>query len=80
MHGLGKDSLVIISLRGHSVVVRVALTGFFCSHNHYNHHNIVRLLPRQWKEKVRGDLRIQLMYQSIEVCRSLLSTTEPNKC
>ncbi|KAJ3411148.1 hypothetical protein HDV05_002662 [Chytridiales sp. JEL 0842] len=30
------------------------------------HDNWFRLLPRQWKEKVRGDLRIQLMYQTVE--------------
>jgi hypothetical protein len=30
------------------------------------HDNWFRLLPRQWKEKVRGDIRIQLMYQTVE--------------
>lgn len=30
------------------------------------HDNWFRLLPRQWKEKVKGDLRIQLMYKSVE--------------
>ncbi|KAI8835922.1 kinase-like domain-containing protein [Chytridium lagenaria] len=30
------------------------------------HDNWFRLLPRQWKEKVQGDIRIQLMYQAVE--------------
>ncbi|KAI9309974.1 serine/threonine-protein kinase SCH9 [Zopfochytrium polystomum] len=30
------------------------------------HDNWFRLLPRQWKEKVKGELRIQLMYKTIE--------------
>ncbi|KAJ3108066.1 hypothetical protein HDU97_002301 [Phlyctochytrium planicorne] len=30
------------------------------------HDNWFRLLPRQWKEKVKGDIRIQLMYQAVE--------------
>ncbi|KAJ1565629.1 hypothetical protein HK405_011937, partial [Cladochytrium tenue] len=30
------------------------------------HDNWFRLLPRQWKEKVKGDLHIQLVYRAIE--------------
>ncbi|KAJ3191699.1 hypothetical protein HK101_007493 [Irineochytrium annulatum] len=34
--------------------------------NRKMHDNWFRLLPRQWKEKVKGEIRIQLMYQSVE--------------
>ncbi|KAJ1569803.1 hypothetical protein HK096_001230, partial [Nowakowskiella sp. JEL0078] len=30
------------------------------------HDNWFRLMPRQWKEKVKGDIRIQLMYKTVE--------------
>ncbi|KAJ1551583.1 hypothetical protein HK405_014238 [Cladochytrium tenue] len=30
------------------------------------HDSWFRLLPRQWKERVRGDLRIQLMYKTVD--------------
>ncbi|KAJ3267786.1 hypothetical protein HK104_005619 [Borealophlyctis nickersoniae] len=30
------------------------------------HDNWFRLLPRQWREKVKGDIRIQLMYKTVE--------------
>ncbi|KAI8907558.1 serine/threonine-protein kinase SCH9 [Powellomyces hirtus] len=30
------------------------------------HDNWFRLMPRQWKEKVKGEIRIQMMYQSIQ--------------
>ncbi|KAJ3051632.1 hypothetical protein HK097_007356 [Rhizophlyctis rosea] len=30
------------------------------------HDNWFRLLPRQWREKVKGEIRIQLMYKTVE--------------
>ncbi|KAJ3161927.1 hypothetical protein HDU88_007159 [Geranomyces variabilis] len=30
------------------------------------HDNWFRLMPRQWKEKVKGEIRIQMIYQSIQ--------------
>jgi hypothetical protein len=31
------------------------------------HDNWFRLLPKQWKENVRGEIRIQLLYRNITV-------------